>query len=48
MHTGDRQVEDAVGTRVVTPHIDVCAFRNDANLMGAAASWFQRTGRVDL
>lgn len=43
-----RQVEDAVGTRVVTPHIDVCVFQNDANLMGAAASWFQRTGRVGL
>ena len=23
----------------------VCAFRNDANLIGAAANWTQRTGK---
>lgn len=41
-----RQVEAAVGTRVVTPHINVCAFRNDANLIGAAANWTQRIGKA--
>ena len=40
-----RQVEETVGTRVVTPRIDICAFRNDANLIGAAANWAQRTGK---